>query len=329
MRRIFILLISLLLCLGIPMGASANSGPIYQRGYPSSDSYLVRMDSPIQVEKENLLFDFSENLFSHDDINCKVTAQYFMKNPTKSNQIAEMAFPFSGVVNKQDLDSIKISVNNKKIPFRIYSVGSVEDPYMNSEDPEVEYNLPSILKSITKKPLNLKDFRKQLDSGFYRKIIVLVYTVSFPPNSDVQLKVEYIAQGSMSKKETSTPQYKFTYFLSPAQYWSSFKNLTIEVKTSKYNPYILRSNIEFANTSPNVYNAAFATLPNNDLTFTIYENAKISDEEKFWGWWYSQFGYFYPIVIMFLIVSIFVVAIIVTVIVSGVRYKKRKIKRIF
>ncbi|HHY05244.1 MAG TPA: hypothetical protein GX534_08680, partial [Thermoanaerobacterales bacterium] len=60
MRRLIasIALIFLVFCCG---AAFANSGPVFWQGYPSSEIMSIENDSPIEVKKENLVFDFSDD----------------------------------------------------------------------------------------------------------------------------------------------------------------------------------------------------------------------------------------------------------------------------
>ncbi|NLX77997.1 MAG: hypothetical protein GXZ01_11640 [Clostridiaceae bacterium] len=109
---------------------------------------------------------------------------------------------------------------------------------------------------------------------FTNRLIILVYGVQFPANSGRTVSVRYNATGTMDKLNTKEPLYSFTYLLTPAKYWASFSNLNIEVLTPARAPYMVQSSIEFENAGTRHYTASVETLPENELTFTIYSENK-------------------------------------------------------
>lgn len=71
--------------------------------------------------------------------------------------------------------------------------------------------------------------------------------------------------------------YTYTYLLSPAQTWSSFENLTINVHT----PYTLtHSVLEGFEKTENGYSLHVNSLPNGELRFTLRDPANIEKEEQ-------------------------------------------------
>lgn len=145
------------------------------------------------------------------------------------------------------------------------------------------------------------DFMEQEN---YKRILTLVYTVEFPENSEKEVSVSYKTSGTMDRTETPEPLYSFDYILNPAENWSDFKNLNIEIIVPQDVPYIVKSNIKLTKAEAKVYKATLADLPEDDLTFTLYAHEKITLLDKVEGNLKNSFGYFTPLVIVLLIIGV-------------------------
>ncbi|HOR85118.1 MAG TPA: hypothetical protein PLL98_01405 [Bacillota bacterium] len=152
---------------------------------------------------------------------------------------------------------------------------------------------------------------------YYERIFTLVYTVEFPPDSEKGVSVSYKASGTMDKRETAKPLYTFDYILNPAENWSDFKNLNVQIIPPKEAPYIVKSSIEFKKGENGSYTAAMEDLPERDLSFTLYENKKITLLDKVAGSLHKRFGYLYPLVIG--IIALVAAPIIITVAIKLLR----------
>ncbi len=115
----------------------------------------------------------------------------------------------------------------------------------------------------------------------YNRVITLLYEVDFPANSNKNVTVSYKITGTMDRTKTSKPVYTFQYILNPAQNWNRFGALDIEIATPEENPYIVDSSIEMTKESDRHYTASLDSLPEKDLTFSLYEQEKISPLENF------------------------------------------------
>ncbi len=445
----------------------ANSGPVFWKGYPASEIMSVEENSPIIVEGEKLVFDFSEEIDSSHTIGGKVTATYEMYNPTNESQSVQMAFPFVGRLDSLSSDNIIITDDNEVLPYDIY-VGDVVD---NHGDPrqgekEVSFDFSSIVNNITNKPYTAKHFAenekgklyiidvkptteqrinfsvdfdydyektKILTNGFNRyeykdketriaswcygpktleifvlgddidlninaftdgelkvktdllthqisieekdvrsylmeyiknntkvgnegvisdtqlynlyaksldkefterrgysseddiiareyleRIFTIVYTVEFPSNMGKEVSICYIASGTMDRSKTAKPLYTFDYILNPAKNWSDFKNLNIEIIPGQEAPYVVESNIELVRGEKGVYTVALASLPEGDLSFTLYANEDITLLDRIEGGMQNTFGPFSPIVIGVVVILVFVMAL------QKIRKYKRK-----
>ena len=424
----------------------ANSGPVFWQGYPSSDIMSIDANSPITVNNENLVFDFSnEEGFNHT-LGGKVTATYSMSNPTKESQSVQMAFPFVGELNSLSPESVVIAADGSVLPYDVYFGNVVEmhgNPRYNEKEASLDF--ANIVNTITNEPYKAESFTgnekgklytievkptteqaitfaaffeiksketKVITNGFngyernnerikitaycgnpttleifvlgedidlftnatiageigkgtdlftsqistqqielkpylmdyikmntkatntdihfdaqlynlytkaldryfkmnkgyismddlmaqayYKRIMTLVYTVEFPNNSQKEVSVSYKTSGTMDKTKTSKPLYTFDYILNPAKNWGDFKNLNIEIITPKDAPYIVKSSVDFIKGEGKVYTATLAALPEEDLSFTLYANQKITLLDKTLGNFQSRFGYFASIAI--------------------------------
>ncbi|MEL7564064.1 MAG: hypothetical protein AAGU27_04205 [Dehalobacterium sp.] len=126
----------------------------------------------------------------------------------------------------------------------------------------------------------------------YQRILTIVYSVEFPEISEKKVSVSYITSGTMDKTETAKPQYTFDYILNPAEHWGDFKNLNVKIITPQKAPYIIKSSIKLAKGENNTYTATLNDLPEDDLSFTLYEDEKISPVDQALGKLQRSFGYF-------------------------------------
>lgn len=460
MRKFIVIILFFAVMFSCYIIAFANSGPVFWKGYPSSDIMSIDPDSKISVKGENLVFDFSDSDDSHYTISGKVTAAYDMVNTTGEQKSVQMAFPFVGKLDSLSLEDIVITAGGSPLSYDIY-LGDVVNSHGNPfiEDRSADYDFRTIVGGITNEPykgknfsgnemgklytievtpkaeqgvnfavdfnlnhektkilvygfngyerddeksritawcykpevlevfvlgediefningyvdgelkkktdqftynistveLNFKDYlmeyvkkhtniknsglvsetqlynlyAKALDKFFtanlgycseydliaqenFERIMTLVYTVDFPPNSEREVSISYRASGTMDKTKTKEPLYTFDYILNPAKNWSGFKNLNIKIIPPLTAPYIIDSSIEFER-NENTYTAALDNLPKEDLSFTLYKNEKITLKDKVEGNLQSNFRYFTPIVKGITIILI-IIGIIITI----------------
>ncbi len=119
-----------------------------------------------------------------------------------------------------------------------------------------------------------------LSSIQMERVITLIYEVDFPADSTRIVRVGYQTDGTMDGRETKTPKYSYTYLLSPAKNWAAFGELNIKIITPKEAPFIINSSINFENNGQYLYSATLDGLPDSELDFTLYKNAKVSFLDK-------------------------------------------------
>lgn len=152
-----------------------------------------------------------------------------------------------------------------------------------------------------------------LGENFRDRVMVLVYTLDFPANSERNISVSYQGIGTMDRRETREPVYSFQYLLNPAQHWSRFGNLNIEVLTPEEAPYIIESSIPLNQERSGYYTAQLDSLPEGDFLFSFYHQEKISPLEPVYLW-LGKLKYlvflFIPLIIPVILIGILLVGIL-------------------
>lgn len=154
MRRMKIFMYTIIITLSCTSMIHANSGPSYWRGYPSLETLAVEKNSPIEVESEKLVFDFSkEEYINKGDYNLSglVSATYTMTNPTENKENVQMAFPFIATMSNFNPDEIIIKTGEEKVPYEVFIGDEIRLKNRKVEETEenrLDFN--KILSSINK-----------------------------------------------------------------------------------------------------------------------------------------------------------------------------------
>ncbi len=396
----------------------ANSAPVYWESSPSSNVMIVKEDSPISVLKENLTFDFRENLLEDYSIVAKVNAEYTMKNTSEKGITSAMVFPYFGNFSGSRKPGGEVLVDGSPVPYTLYygdayrkenleeekldlkgalnemETGSYEPVNFSLDEPGVLYqvtfknlkkdhftgkvsfslegsekvfakNLNSYGYSadqydigtsvryqdtievfllgdaldlipeahtfegvtlrenedytveISKKSMLFQDyyeemiadseylgyfvinnqternfFLKNLDDAFgsaslvteddlaqflhEERLIFLYYETPFQAGEEKTISISYEAGGAMDRRSSKDPTYTFEYLLSPAGYFKDFTNLTLRVLPSEGYPYVISSSLPLDKKENGEYLGVFDTLPEKELTFTLYREEKIT-----------------------------------------------------
>lgn len=165
---------SLIMILSFPAFVFANSGPTYWEGLPSSQILSIEQNTPITVEKEELVFDFSVN----DDpdagdlydggytIGGKVTASYQMHNPSNESLSVQMAFPYIGTLSNLSAEDILITADGETLPYEIFVGDEVQG---------FSFDFAEIVSSITYETYKAENFKED-ETG-------KLYTITVTPES--------------------------------------------------------------------------------------------------------------------------------------------------
>ncbi len=286
---------------------------------PTTDKGIdFTVDFTYDQDKTNILTK-NFNGFSLSDEKVRITSGCF------DTQIAEIYvlgedidMDFNGYAigaSNEETDLFTYEITEKEVDVRTYLFDSMKSysfiDFEHISDIQL-YNLYA--EALDRYFINNMGFCTVGDvlaeSGSVR-IITLVYTVEFLPSQSQNVSVSYTTKGTMDKRNTSSPQYLFDYILNPAKNWNSFNNLNIKVITPKEAPYIIDSSIEFNKEEDNIYTATLEKLPEEDLSFTLYQKEKITFYDTIEGQINRSFGYFAPIVIGVIILFMIIISIII------------------
>ncbi|AKL95137.1 hypothetical protein CACET_c16880 [Clostridium aceticum] len=159
MKKLLISIVFAAIMFSTPAIVFANAGPVFWQGHPSSTILSIEENSPIRVEKEDLVFDFSDDDHSFHTISGKVTATYEMFNPTNELQSVQMAFPFIGTLDSFVGEEIVITEDENVLEYDVY-IGDVVNSYRDplQVDKRTNFDFKSIVGTVTKNPYKAKHF---------------------------------------------------------------------------------------------------------------------------------------------------------------------------
>lgn len=410
----------------------ANSAPVYWEKTPSSSVMTLTEDTPIEVLREKLVFDFSKEEKGHFSIQGDVSAAYSMKNTREEAHLSTMVFPYIGYLGQQE--EVQIEVDGVSIPYEPYYGEIVQSRDFHMED---ALDLPKLLQEIREEPYEPRSYDKnqegtlyevtftnlkeghfhgmltfqlkdpeskllvfginsygyteggpyevgastrdesviqlfvlgepidvvssarsyedgpliegvdfqvtmketqgafsevlaellvgsvyfesfpertlQVDNVLYghvdelfdrspmiteddlssmlsqERMVFLVYEVAFKAQETKDVTVRYQQEGSMDRRETKDPMYTYEYLLSPAGHYKDFKDLTIEVVPGELYPYILSSTLPLARQEDGRYRQTFDTLPEENLSFTLFTEEELTFKTKVEGYFSRNF----------------------------------------
>jgi hypothetical protein len=270
-------------------------------------------------EKTKIIFN-GYNRFERDDRYIRIGSSVVEDRAMEIFVIGEdIDFDFKGYTNgslEEETDIFKYEIITEEKDVEAYLMDYMNS-YLGNHDSNISYislyNLyAQSLDKYLDKNLGIcseEDVMSQIRAA---RIITLVYTVDFPENSKKDVSVSYNTKGTMDRRKTSEAQYTYDYILNPARNWKDFKNLNIKIITPEEAPYVINSSIELKKEDNNSYTAYLEKLPKEDFFFTIYPKEKVTLLDSVEGHLNRSFGYFAPIVIVFVILvfAIFVIGII-------------------
>lgn len=114
-----------------------------------------------------------------------------------------------------------------------------------------------------------------------QRILVLTYEVPFPANGTREVSVRYPMSGAMDERQYASRLYTYGYLLSPAKDWAGFQDLTIRVLPPQETPYLVKSSIPMSRSQDGSYSAKLGSLPDGDLTFSLYPSEKLTQKPIF------------------------------------------------
>lgn len=233
-----------------PVLAMANSGPTYWQGYPNSEILLIDKQSPIEVIREDLLFDFTGEDNNGHSIDGQVTAIYEMKNPTSDNVSVQMAFPFVSSLNEFTFEGIEIFDGDTRVPYQTH-IGGVVNSYGNPKyettDPTFEFE--SIVGTITNLPFQGKYIPRNQQGTLYTMEVTPLdgESINFAVNFTFDSQKSKVLTSGFNRYERSQQNVRIAswcYETTTLQIvvfgedvnlsWNAYTDGDLKVKTDKY-----------------------------------------------------------------------------------------------
>src|SRR5690606_12797625 len=123
--------------------------------------FSVDENTPIEVLKENLLFDFTEEDDNTYSPRGKVSATYEMQNSSNEDVSVHMAFPFIERFSEFSPDDIIITADDEIISYDTYLGDTINHSGNSFQEPEnTDLNIEQIIKSITDKKYTANNFKE-------------------------------------------------------------------------------------------------------------------------------------------------------------------------
>ena len=130
-KKVFALLLSVIVLLSSFVFASANSGPTHMDA-DEGMGLTVDPGCPIEVTHEDLHFDFSDTALDWVNTYGSVTASYEMVNPTGEDVSVTMAFPYSCTLSDPEHGVSSVLVNGESISYDTYYGAFTDDIELSS-----------------------------------------------------------------------------------------------------------------------------------------------------------------------------------------------------
>ncbi|MEI6602367.1 MAG: hypothetical protein WCL54_02655 [Clostridia bacterium] len=250
----------------------------------SDSSFEFVVDFNIDSEKTKIIADDNFNGYERDENKIILSSHCNEPETLKIFVIGEdIKYNVNGYTigeSKEKTDSYSYHITTKEVEMKQFILNSVYAQSRrlekNSFDKSQIYNLyAKYLDNELTNNFGFSSIESILYSEENERFIVLLYTVKFTKNSSRNVSVNYVTSGTMDKTKTIKPLHKFRYILNPAKNWNDFKNLNIKIIAPKRAPYIVESSVAF-HKNDNVYTAKLKKLPEEDLSFTLYEDEKIA-----------------------------------------------------
>ena len=201
---------------------------------------------------------------------------------------------------KETTNNYLLKEESNSIKLKDYLINYFDDYLENANYQNLPYN--QLLNIYLKNTDNM--FNRGMDYiwldeltefKYYDLFFVLLYEAQFMPKESKDISISYITKGTMNRKETLDPLYTFEYILNPAGKWASFKDLNIEIIPPRESPYVIESSLELERNEKGIYVGSFESLPDDDLTFTLYSKEEVTFMDKVGGFFDKSSYLLFPL----------------------------------
>ena len=275
----------------IPTVAYANSAMPIQNS--QGTGIVFELNDEIAVKSEVLDIEIIDEM-------AKITAIYNMINLTDKEISVESMFiaPYFA----EESYGFVVEIDDEKVDYESKIFG--------------EYSEFEIDENNWQYVIENSDIGSKYDNG----IQTVKYNMNFEPNDEIEVMVSY--DYIMSQDTASSDNmYKLLYYLTPANYWSDFTDLTINLTVDSDMPKIESSSVEFEKVGKNEYQYKADALPNDELEITV--------ERRWYGYVWSVLtdGYLWDMIGVFILVLALPIGLIIDFVWQIRKRRKKKANR--
>ncbi len=281
-----IILLTFVFMLIFPVLVLANAGPVLLPNFPGISLIPVEK-SQIKVLEEDIVYNVEKNTIeddlTEDSIFARVNVKYLFKNDIAEKEKVMLAFPFDSSNAKGRYD-IKILFDNQEVDYQLMSSKKIRyqyDGFLTTQNNEIDFS-PDFTEVVS----NLvEEVDKGLASPTEGDIKVILFELVFQPLEKHELEVSYVEYPSLEREHrgyfrSPTPwQPVFHYYLEPAKYWGSFKDLSITIHTPEGFPLDYTSLTEIEKVREGTYKGFFQELPDENLKFSLTDVERVKEDE--------------------------------------------------
>lgn len=261
-----------ILCI-LTNNAYANGGPVV---IDSTGGYHIipSDDNNIQILKEDIVYNLDDkNKDSEGRFKAQVDISYIMKNTNTEVEEYYIAFPLNQFISESNPDDVTVTFDGNEIDVEILILqGSMDDTvssdiYNTSKTIQEEVSFQEIVSKL-KKATKLAYYRSS-----YNNFRIAIFNIAFQPNSEHVLKVSYYEHSRITRERRFLYSYtewmpEFSYYLEPAKYWNSFKDLSITINVPE-GYYIDTNTIKEFEQDNNKHSYYSDVLPDINLRFSL------------------------------------------------------------
>lgn len=287
MKKILIILLILIVTLLGFNIVSANMAAPEENDIGTSITFKNNED--INITKEILDITITNDVAS-------IKATYFMSNNKEYNVETESMFISPNYMD----DNISVTKNDSNIKY------TTKDLFYESRIDEVHVN-----------DWEYVIFKKEEDSNYGIKVQAIKFNLEFRALEESTIIVSYNSRlGGRPNLDNNLRYATFLYYITPANNWNDFKDLTINLELSPELPVISKSSLDFNKIEHNKYEYKSDTMPNVNLELEL-------DQTR----WQEFIGFFknpYNTIYLYFIGTISLLIILIIIIIIFIHYRKKK-----
>lgn len=252
-------------------------------------SITFKNNEDINITKEILDIKITNDVAS-------IKATYFMSNNKEYNVETESMF-ISPNYSDDNISVLKNDINIQYTTKDLIFESSVDEVHIN----DWEYVI----------------FKKDENSKYGRKVQSINFKLEFGPLEESTIIVSYNYRlGGRPDLDNNLRYATFLYYLTPANNWNDFKDLTINLELSSDLPVISKSTLDFIKIENNKYKYKSDTMPNVNLELELDQTRL----QEFIGFFKNPYNIIY---LYFIGITSLLIILIISIIVF-IHFIKRK-----